>query len=316
GQGWTSTQSRAMGDCASFLTLSVTATPLAGATFQWFYNTVSSTTAGTPTAIPGATNNTLIPSRADTGTRFYFAVVHFPGCGIRTTQVSAAHTVTGLGSIDLAVAGCNGTGGIFSIGPGLVTFGNATNTDRNVGSTTISGNGINQVWSAHVLASNCDKTAFAGGASPDFHSDCRRSHATDRFFTDAGGRPTGDFFSWCAVVRFADQFCPYPWRVPTCADFVDLSIALGGSGNNENNPAVRDRLIANSGSPGQFWGGAYGGVCFSDGTLNDQGTWGVYWSQTEVSATNVWILRFSANGNVDPLLTSNRGVGRPLRCVR
>ena len=219
----------------------------------------------------------------------------------------------------IPMTGCNGTGGIFSTGPGLVTFGNVTNTDRNVGSTTIFGNGINQVWSAHVLASNCNKVAFAGGAIGNFNSDCRRSHATDRFFTE-NGRPTGDFFSWCAVMHFRDTLCPYPWRVPTQQDFIDLSIALSGSGNNENNPALRDRLIANSGVPGQFWGGAYGGNCNSNGALANQGTWGFYWSQTElpvtILVTNAWVLNFGTGGPVNPQHSVSKNYGLALRCVR
>jgi len=307
-------QTRTQGGCDPFPTLTVTATPAAGATFQWFYS--STADGSTPTAIPGAITNTLIPSRADTGTRFYFAIVHFPGCGIRTTQVSAAHTLTALANISLAAVGCNGTGGIFSSGPGLVTFGNTTNTDRNVNSTTISGNGINQVWSAHVFASNCDKTAFAGGTSPNFQSDCRRSHATLRFYTDPGGRPTGDLFSWCAVVRFADQLCPYPWRVPTCADFANLVIALGGSGFAENNPTVRDRLVASSGVPGQFWGGAFGGDCDVNGGLFNQGNVGMYWSQTEAVAASARHLSFHINDNVSPDFPNSKQRGFALRCVR
>jgi len=317
GAGWTTPQSRVEGDCGLFPTFTVLTTAAAGATFQWFYNTVNSTTAGTPTAIVGATASTFIPLRNTVGTRFYFAVVAFPGCGTRTTQVSAAHTVTPLGNINLAAAGCNGTGGIFSTGPGLVTFGNATNTNRDIGATTISGNGINQVWSAHVLASNCNKTAFAGGASPNFHSDCRRSHATNRFYTDPGGRPTGDFFTWCAVVRFRDQFCPYPWRVPTCADFVDLVMALGGSQFGGGDPVVYNRIIASFGVPGQFWRGAHGGFSLgSSGVLSSQGNVGFYWSQTDRVPNGGSMGITGSSNSVSPQNVSSKGDGFALRCVR
>ena len=56
--------------------LSVTATASAGTlTYQWYSNTVKSTTEGTPTEISGATNATYTPNTTSPGTTYYFCKV-------------------------------------------------------------------------------------------------------------------------------------------------------------------------------------------------------------------------------------------------
>jgi len=72
----------------------------------------------------------------------------------------------------------------------------------------------NQIWSDPVRAENCQKTTFRGneGTVRDFNADC----------CDNPGY-AGNFFSWCAVARFAEWLCPYPWRVPTLKDFEILN---------------------------------------------------------------------------------------------
>jgi len=52
------------------------------------------------------------------------------------------------------------------------------------------------------------------------------------FLIDCRSNPgqKGDLFSWRAVSELKDVLCPYPWRVPTVQDFIDLDIALGGTG--------------------------------------------------------------------------------------
>jgi uncharacterized protein (TIGR02145 family) len=81
-----------------------------------------------------------------------------------------------------------------------------------------------KIWSAPVTAANCQKTKFDGGPLPNrrnpstFNADCRTNPGFE-----------GSLFSWCAVVRFADELCPHPWRVPTQQDFQDLMKAICGA---------------------------------------------------------------------------------------
>jgi len=162
---------------------------------------------------------------------------------------------------------------------------------------------IRQIWSGAVTATACQKTTFRGGSSPNFIADCRSNP----------GFP-GDLFSWYAVVRFANQLCPYPWRVPTVQDFRDLDVALGGvwgtrSPSDKNAQFIRDNYIA-------LWGGALGGNSRSGGVLGVQGSLGWYWSQTESSATHAHNLVFNRDGNIHLSNRSPKNMGMTLRCIR
>ena len=172
----------------------------------------------------------------------------------------------------------------------------------------ISGNDIIQVWSDAVTATACQKTAFSGATwwgfndrENDFNADCRSNP----------GFP-GDLFTWCAVVRFADQLCPYPWRVPTQQDFMDLHIALGGTGAMMGNQFITDNYI-------NRWGGAFGGFSYSDGTLLERGTQGIYWSLSAPDPITVdasFVLYFSRESGVAWPMHSSRRYGLALRCIR
>ena len=171
----------------------------------------------------------------------------------------------------------------------------------------ISGNGITQIWSDAVTATNCQKTTFAGEVGTNnFNADCRSNPGY-----------SGDLFSWCAVVRFQDQLCPHPWRVPTIQDFIDLDIALGGNGDvrgdDTSDIASHQFVIDNYINR---WGGAFGGFCGSDGSLVNQGSWGFYWSSSEHCADSGFNLYFAMGGDVDPQDWNLKSFGRMLRCVR
>ncbi|MCL2417585.1 MAG: Ig-like domain-containing protein [Bacteroidales bacterium] len=172
----------------------------------------------------------------------------------------------------------------------------------------ISGYGITQTWSGAVTATNCQKITFSGEVWNDMHvsfnADCR-----------SNSNLPGDLFSWCAVVRFADDLCPYPWRVPTTDDFRDLDIALGGTGDNRDATLefVNDNFIAR-------WGGAFGGYSFPDGTSWNQATLrSIYWSsQSQFDIDFHWgnVLHLSMFGEVRPQGLWNKGSGVAVRCVQ
>jgi len=136
------------------------------------------------------------------------------------------------------------------------------------------------LWSDAVSFSTCNKTSFDGGtiSPPVFNVDCR---------SNPGFK--GDLFSWCAVYRFGHLLCPYPWRVPTREEFINLDLSLGGTGHSQTPEFVLDNFI-------NRWGGMFGGRCLSDGMLTDQGIDGLYWSQTARELTNSFALIYSING--------------------
>jgi len=188
-----------------------------------------------------------------------------------------------------AVSGCNsGTPG-WGNSLGAVSFASARTWQ--VG---------NQTWSDAVTATACQKTSFNGGSSGDFRSDCR-----------SNPRQRGDLFSWCAVARFGATLCPSPWRVPTRDDFVALDLAFGGTGESRlaTEQFVRGNYIS-------YWGGSFGGSSSSNGNLTNQGFWGYYWSQTEISARRARNLYFDTRGIVNPQYHGDKNLGFAVRCVR
>lgn len=185
-------------------------------------------------------------------------------------------------------------------GASLGTIGFATDSTWTVG---------RQIWSDAVVASNCSDRPLAEfvGIDPEtntFNADCRSLPGQK-----------GDVFSWCAVYRFGAVLCPAPWRVPTKQDFIDLDIALGGTGSGAVNPELRDKYVSDS-----YWGGRLF-------LLNHLGN---YWSQTEHGRASAFSLQLFSNAmqgsppnfHVWPQGPSNKGTGGTalsgnlLRCVR
>ncbi|MDR2585872.1 MAG: Ig-like domain-containing protein [Prevotellaceae bacterium] len=162
-----------------------------------------------------------------------------------------------------------------------------------------------QIWSDVVFASACNKTSWAPRTPSGVSADgCRPS----------GAASSVTYFTWAAVVRYQDQLCPAPWRVPTKDDFVTLFQYLGGTGTSGGSfPDVKDKLVLQT-SVG--WGGAYGGFCDSDGLLFSQGSYAYYWSQSEASAAGGYSLFFNTGGYVYPQSNDYKYFGSLLRCVR
>jgi len=160
----------------------------------------------------------------------------------------------------------------------------------------ISGNGITQVWSDAVEIIGAEDT-YNGG------------NETDGFRIDFRSNPDykGNLFSWRAVVETAN-ICPAPWRVPTVDDFINLDKAMGGTGEyREDLDFVNTKYLG-------LWGGAFGGSCYLDGTLNSQGSYAYYWSATEYNM-GARHLGFGTNG-ISPQNWLSKYNGFTLRCVR
>jgi uncharacterized protein (TIGR02145 family) len=178
---------------------------------------------------------------------------------------------------------------------GTITHG-TDGTERTIGT---------QTWSDVVIADACNKDTWSPGSFSNVNADgIRPSNSTVS---------PGTYFTWAAVVRYQDELCPAPWRVPTKDDFQTLFEFLGGTGTTGGSfPDVRDKLHNDTG----IWAGAYGGSCGSDGLLSNQESFAYYWSQSEASATNEYHLFFSSVGNVYPQGMYGKSHGFLLRCVR
>ena len=280
------------------LQLSVVLTPadVANPTITWSSSNISVATI----------SNTGVVSAVADGTTIVTATTQDGG----HTATSTVTVGTIMSPPPIPIIGCNNnTPGWGVDGLGTIGWGSVRNTNIETGTTTIIGTGgrPTQVWSSAVSALNCNKTTFNGGdwidwddPRNDFNADCRSNP----------GFP-GDLFSWCAVVRFADQLCPYPWRVPTRQDFIDLDLNLGGTGENRWSTAqfVQDNYIIR-------WHGFFCGWSYWTGTLYYQNRAGRYWSQSEDGADHAFDLRFYMLGLVHPQHSDTKINGLSLRCVR
>ena len=158
-----------------------------------------------------------------------------------------------------------------------------------------------QIWSDAVQTSVCSgREIYHGGhwGIQDFNADCR-----------SNPDQKGDLFTWCAAIRFQDELCPAPWRVPTVADFVNLDKALGGTGENRTDATIRDLYFSN-------WGASFSGYCSPTGALGVQGSWAFYWALTQDGPTTGDMLVLNADGFVGPKRNSVKYRGFSLRCVR
>ena len=180
---------------------------------------------------------------------------------------------------------------------------------------TINNTIYSQIWSDAVIATACATrtTQFNGGVDGDFNADCRNSAANANF--------SGHYFSWCAVMRFADELCPAPWRVPTRQDFINLDLNLGGDGQNRdagqsvNGFTIQQQIAWYGGTEAGPNGGIWGGARFT-GHAGAVGLWSYYWSSTEDTGTRAFVLRFSDWGDVLPQSAPTKNAGLAVRCVR
>ena len=166
---------------------------------------------------------------------------------------------------------------------------------------TISEKGITQIWSDAVETVNCsdiNKISFNGGwPGSGFIVDCRSN-------PDANQK--GNMFSWQAVYELKDELCPYPWRVPTAQDFIDLDIAMGGNGQSR----YRDTVNGYSWETQLGWYTNLWGA-----TWRDQNSWVYYWSQSEYNAEHGFYLGISKKGIILQY-SGFKFFGFLLRCVR
>jgi uncharacterized protein (TIGR02145 family) len=133
---------------------------------------------------------------------------------------------------DPSFVGCNSS----TLNLGTVSFTSGSEI-------TIVGDNISQIWSRPVTATGCNKTTFNGGTSENINADCRNNP----------GYP-GDLFTGCAVLKYASQICPYPWRVPTANDYSKLVQALGGAMYEKNEKFIKDMMVG-------VWAGVTAGEC-------------------------------------------------------
>jgi uncharacterized protein (TIGR02145 family) len=173
----------------------------------------------------------------------------------------------------------------------------------------------NRIWSDAVGIVGMETKLTYDGT--ERHKNDNGQTVIDGFKSDYRYNPgyRGALWSWCAVALYAEELCPGDWRAPTREDFIDLDIALGGTGQSLSGT---DRV------PRYFdeWKGELQGWAPYDSSsmghpIYSSGTDGMYWGQDEHNEHEGAMLLLIANkGAVNPQNHTGKGVGATLRCVK
>ncbi|MCL2026899.1 MAG: fibrobacter succinogenes major paralogous domain-containing protein [Bacteroidales bacterium] len=294
---------------ASTLTVSPLPAGTPTPTIQWYSSTSASSAAGTSgTAVSGATGNTFDPPNdvVNTDGVFYYAVAT-NSCGTATTaNTSGKHIVT--------MPPPRGCDFVNRDSARILSGGPVTDT---VWTIPARAGVASQTWSDLVVSPQCNKTAYNGGSSSNFISDCRNNStlvgATNAF--------PGHYFSWCAVMQYADILCPGDWRVPTAEDFQNLFTLMGGTTSRNPSTVIDGQSYtsgtnaANTAATHVPRGGTWGGSRFtaSASFLTDERS--SYWSSSEQSIANGFVLTYAGLSLV-PYHYNPKNNGFALRCVR
>lgn len=199
---------------------------------------------------------------------------------------------------------------------GTPRFGESLGTVSFLSDRTWTIEGSELVWSDAVQASVATgRTVFQGSdqSATTHYCDCRD-----------GNTGYGDFFTWCTAIRFRNELCPDGWRIPSTADFVELDIALGGTGVNRT--AYDNTYAASFITPNyvERWGGGYGGNCAAVkpmyGSQVQAAGYVAYWIGRDVEGTDIGKAKHlgyvKGSGYVYVDQSVSKGAGEMLRCVR
>jgi uncharacterized protein (TIGR02145 family) len=154
--------------------------------------------------------------------------------------------------------------------------------------------------------------------------------ATDSCKIDSTDMPTlgtltgcGYLYNWYAATNgtnpgsgdAADSICPTSntkFKLPTGNTSGDFAILNGAMYGDSGPVGGYDSLHKPNWIRDGAWQGLYSGYWTTG--LNDQGSYGAWWSSTASSATNAYYLVFSTS-IVNPAIYSSKYYGRAVRCV-
>ena len=134
----------------------------------------------------------------------------------------------------------------------------------------------NQIWSAPVVISYCDKDDYYGGERTDYGN-----YKSDGRNNSRQGY--SQLFSWCLVKQYASQIAKDGWRIPTQEDFKTLYYAVGCSNDALIFEDVYKEERANVMKMNYAWSPSYSGMLWFNEEPTQQGRYDVCWSINEGS---------------------------------
>ena len=192
----------------------------------------------------------------------------------------------------------------------------------------------NQVWMAENLAYLPSVNMVADGSEDAAGSyyyvygydgtNVADAKATDNYAT------YGVLYNWTAAMdgeassttnpSGIQGVCPAGWHLPSEAEWTELTDYLGGTsvaGGKLKETGTTHWNTPNTGATNETGFTALpGGDRDNDGTFNDFGSIGYWWSATELNATNAWNRGMNLNYSNVSRNNDNKEVGFSVRCVR
>jgi uncharacterized protein (TIGR02145 family) len=189
--------------------------------------------------------------------------------------------------------------------------------DGNVYGTVVIGT---QTW----MAENLKTTRYRDGSSIAYVLDngtwsSLNSGAWSYYNHDSTNNSIyGKLYNWYAVAD-SRSLCPTGWHVPSDAEWTSLENFLGGSSVAGGKMKAVSSLWSspNTGATNESGFSALpGGFRSYDGSFNNFGYNGFWWSSTENSSTFAWIRYLISNGAYSYRDNANKTFGFSVRCLK
>ena len=127
-----------------------------------------------------------------------------------------------------------------------------------------------------------------------------------------------------ATTERAQGVCPTDWHIPSDCEWMYLENSLGMTTADQQLTGWRDSgtvgsklsTLTSSGTNSSGFTALLAGYRHTDGTFNNRGTNGLWWSSSEASATNAHF-RFLFSSQVGVYRSSfNKALGFSVRCLK
>ncbi|MCK4813368.1 MAG: fibrobacter succinogenes major paralogous domain-containing protein, partial [Candidatus Marinimicrobia bacterium] len=179
----------------------------------------------------------------------------------------------------------------------------------------------NQIW----MAENLKTTHYANGDTiPDGSGEANISGQVDPEYWFAYNNDTnnvytyGRLYTWYTVINSAN-ICPDGWRVPSDADWTQLTDYLGGpsiAGGKLKETGTTHWNSPNTGAINETGFTALpDGYRYFNGAFNYIGTYGYWWASTELNASSAWNINMDYDNAGTKRSFNNKKFGLSVRCI-
>jgi uncharacterized protein (TIGR02145 family) len=172
--------------------------------------------------------------------------------------------------------------------------------------------------------------ATGTGTTTQIYGDCRNPTIGGSSPCTSGTTVCGYSYNWQAAIQAVNAnygvaytppsypvqgICPVGWHLPTggssTGEYYNLYVAVGGTGT-----SVTSGPAFTFFSPGGNWKGLYSGYSIDNGSLDNQGTYGYFWSSVPSSATLAYYEYFYSGYVYSGNNASNKLSGFAVRCLK